>query len=246
MSTPPAKRPPGNFAASVPALQGWPIHGAMIFQAYGPGQPAHAFMPAALRAASAGEDFPLTEGSQIRDWIHGEDVAAGVVGMVERQLAPGTTVELGTGSGTSLAEVAHLIYQTINRGTAAARLAAQPPWRGAQSNRRRRPHRGAHWLAGGHPVGRGYSSTGERVVANCRQGITLPGPVPAVPKPAKTRRTGRLLDEIQVGGNSRFHHRRRRQSSWGRGRSGGWLGQNRPLSSAHSPGAACSHPRQPH
>lgn len=105
-----------EFCRLYARTQGWPIHGAMIFQAYGPGQPAHAFMPAALRAASAGEDFPMTEGSQIRDWIHGEDVAAGVVGMVERPLAPGTTVELGTGSGTSLAEVAHLIYQTINRG----------------------------------------------------------------------------------------------------------------------------------
>lgn len=105
-----------EFCRLYARTQGWPIHGGMIFQAYGPGQPDHAFMPAVLRAALAGEDFPMTTGSQIRDWIYVEDVAAGLARMLERPLAPGTTLELGTGTGTSLAEAAQLIYQTVNRG----------------------------------------------------------------------------------------------------------------------------------
>jgi UDP-glucose 4-epimerase len=104
-----------EFCRLYARTQGWPIHGAMIFQAYGPGQPQQAFVPAAIQAAMAGEDFPMTTGAQIRDWIYVEDVAAGLVRMLERPLAPGTTVELGTGTGTPLAEAARLIYQTVNR-----------------------------------------------------------------------------------------------------------------------------------
>ena len=62
----------------------WPIQGAMIFQAYGTGQPGHTFIPAALAAAQAGEDFPMTAGTQQRDWIYADDVAAGLAAMLGR------------------------------------------------------------------------------------------------------------------------------------------------------------------
>ena len=96
--------------------QEWPIHGGMIFQAYGSGQPDRTFIPAALRAALAGEDFPMTAGTQARDWIYAEDVAAGFLAMVGKSLPPATTIDIGTGTATSLIDVARLIYQTVNRG----------------------------------------------------------------------------------------------------------------------------------
>jgi nucleoside-diphosphate-sugar epimerase len=105
-----------EFCRTAARTQSWPIHGAMIFQAYGPGQPERAFIPAALRAAAAGDDFPMTAGTQIRDWIHAEDVGAGLMALLGKPLPPGTTIELGTGTGTSLADVAALIYQSVNRG----------------------------------------------------------------------------------------------------------------------------------
>jgi nucleoside-diphosphate-sugar epimerase len=104
-----------EFCRMYARTQNWPIHGAMIFQAYGPGQPERAFIPAALRAAAAGEDFPMTAGTQIRDWIHADDVAAGLTALLGKPLPPGTTVELGTGAGTALADAAALVYQTVNR-----------------------------------------------------------------------------------------------------------------------------------
>lgn len=90
---------------------GWPIVGAMVFQAYGPGQPAHTFVQAAARAALAGEDFAMTSGRQVRDWIYVSDVVDGLVALLERELAPGDSVELGTGRGTTLLDVAQRIYQ---------------------------------------------------------------------------------------------------------------------------------------
>lgn len=95
---------------------GWPIHGAMIFQAYGPGQPPHLFVPAALRAALAGENFPMTAGEQEKDWIHIDDVVAGFSALLAAELPPGETVEFGGGRSVSLADVADHIYRLAGRG----------------------------------------------------------------------------------------------------------------------------------
>lgn len=123
----PGERPAMNvYAASKGAAwqfcrfyaraRGWPIHGAMIFQAYGPGQPAKALVPAALRAAMAGEDFPMTEGRQRRDWIYVGDVASGLAAMLahRRSLSPGTTVELGSGRAAAVATVVGEIYDLVD------------------------------------------------------------------------------------------------------------------------------------
>lgn len=94
----------------------WPIQGAMIFQAYGPNQPAHLLVPAAIQAASAGEEFPMTAGQQERDWIYIDDVVGGFLALSGAELAPGETVELGSGRSTRVYEVVEQIYRIAGRG----------------------------------------------------------------------------------------------------------------------------------
>ncbi|MCB8944848.1 MAG: NAD(P)-dependent oxidoreductase [Ardenticatenaceae bacterium] len=102
-----------QFCQMYARTQGWPIHGGMIFQAYGPGQPARNLLPAALAAAQAGEDFPMTAGTQQRDWIYAADVAEGLAAIIGSGLQPGQTVDLGTGVLTSVAEVVRQIYGLV-------------------------------------------------------------------------------------------------------------------------------------
>ena len=104
------------FCAMYARVAAWPIVGAMIFQAYGPGQPATLLVPAALNAARAGQDFPMTDGRQEKDWIAVEDVAAGLLAILGRDLPPGTTVELGTGQTTPVLDVVERIYARVGRG----------------------------------------------------------------------------------------------------------------------------------
>lgn len=105
-----------NFCQMYARTQQWPIHGAMIFQAYGPGQPSNTLIPSALKVALAGQDFPITAGTQERDWIYVEDVASGLAAMPGRALPPGTTIDLGTGVLTSVAEVVRQIYALAGKG----------------------------------------------------------------------------------------------------------------------------------
>ena len=94
----------------------WPIYGAMIFQAYGAGQSPNSLIPAAIAAAQAGQNFPMTAGQQQRDWIHVQDVVAGLNRMIATKLNPATTIELGTGLLTKVADVVAQIFALTNRG----------------------------------------------------------------------------------------------------------------------------------
>jgi UDP-glucose 4-epimerase len=105
-----------NFCRMYSRTHGWPIQGAMIYQAYGPGQPAGNVLPAALAAALAGEAFPMTAGVQERDWIYVEDVAAGLAAALQADLAPGVTVALGTGRATAVAAVVQQLFELVNQG----------------------------------------------------------------------------------------------------------------------------------
>ena len=114
-----------NFCQMFARTQGWPIHGAMIFQAYGPGQSDRNLIPAAVNAAIAGQDFPMTAGTQQRDWVFVKDVAAGIAAMLNKPIPLGETVELGSGETVSVAEVVRLIYE-IAGGPGQQRIGVLP------------------------------------------------------------------------------------------------------------------------
>lgn len=94
----------------------WPINGAMIFQAYGPDQPPHLLVQAALQAALAGDEFPMTAGRQEKDWIYIDDVVEGILALTRSDLPPGETVELGRGQPISVLDVVEQIYAIAGRG----------------------------------------------------------------------------------------------------------------------------------
>jgi nucleoside-diphosphate-sugar epimerase len=116
-----------QFCRMYVRTRGWPIAGAMVYQAYGPGQPERALVPAALAAARAGADFAMTSGRQVRDWIYVDDVVAGLLAMIARPLPPGETVELGTGRGTTVGEVVDRIYALAGGGGRPLRGSAPGP-----------------------------------------------------------------------------------------------------------------------
>ncbi|WP_367875299.1 NAD-dependent epimerase/dehydratase family protein [Luteolibacter sp. Populi] len=70
------------------------------FHVYGPGEPAHRFWPSLRRAAAAGEDFPMSKGAQVRDFVPAEQVARNFLNaLVRTDLAPGNPLIENVGSG---------------------------------------------------------------------------------------------------------------------------------------------------
>lgn len=108
------------FARMHYRTEGAPVVGVRPFQVYGPGQPASTVLGAALRAARSGQDFPMTAGEQVRDWIHVEDVAGGLLAAAETSGVEGENFDLGTGLGCSLREVVERLFALV--GTSARPL----------------------------------------------------------------------------------------------------------------------------
>lgn len=105
-----------GFCQMYAQTQRWPIHGAMIYQGYGAGQSDKTLIISAVQRALAGEDFPMTSGEQQKDWVYLDDLLGGLTAMIGANLKPATTVELGTGRTTSVADTVRLIYQLAGRG----------------------------------------------------------------------------------------------------------------------------------
>ncbi|MCP5096536.1 MAG: NAD(P)-dependent oxidoreductase [Chloroflexi bacterium] len=114
-----------NFCEMFARTQQWPIHGVMIFQAYGAGQTDRALIPAAIKAALADQDFPMTAGTQSRDWIYIDDLIAGFTALISKALPPATTVALGTGIATAVADVVRQIYALVD-GNGRPRIGTLP------------------------------------------------------------------------------------------------------------------------
>lgn len=80
------------------------------FQVYGPGQPSHTLIPAAVRAALSGADFPMTPGEQERDFTFVEDVAEGMMAAAETAGIEGASLDLGTGEGIAVRRAVEMIW----------------------------------------------------------------------------------------------------------------------------------------
>ncbi|BDS06764.1 CDP-abequose synthase [Oceaniferula spumae] len=87
-----------------------------IFQVFGEGELETRFWPSLRKAALAGEDFPMSPGLQVRDFINVTEVAAGFVKALERKdLRPGEPVieNLGSGNPRSLIEFAKAEWHNL-------------------------------------------------------------------------------------------------------------------------------------
>lgn len=85
--------------------QGLELFYGRIFSAYGEGQFEGNFWPSLRRAALAGDDFPMTSGRQVSDFIPVAEVATHLLEACGRpDVAPGRplVVNIGSGAATSL------------------------------------------------------------------------------------------------------------------------------------------------
>ncbi len=87
-----------------------------IFQVYGEGEAEGRFWPSLRKAALLGQDLPMSEGLQIRDFINVTDVAAAFVRAISRtDLTAGSPKieNLGTGSPQTLANFAKKEWERL-------------------------------------------------------------------------------------------------------------------------------------
>jgi nucleoside-diphosphate-sugar epimerase len=78
-----------------------------VFLLYGPGEDERRLVAQVARALLAGEQAPTSDGAQVRDFMHVDDVAAGFVALL--QSAVEGPVNIASGQAVSIADVLALI-----------------------------------------------------------------------------------------------------------------------------------------
>ncbi len=87
---------------------------ARLFFMYGPGEPPTRLVPSVIRSLLRGERARCSPGEQVRDFLHVEDVASGVVGTLLSGVEG--AINIGSGEGVSVRALATCIGELIGRG----------------------------------------------------------------------------------------------------------------------------------
>jgi len=114
----------GEHLARAAAESGLPVHVVRPFSGYGADQSLDYPFPSFIDRARRGED-PMViwgPGTQVRDWIHIDDVVAGALAVVDADYRQ--PVNLCTGIGTSMLDLAYMCCRAAGNNTVT--LAPQP------------------------------------------------------------------------------------------------------------------------
>src|SRR5262245_19137150 len=77
---------------------------ARVFLPYGPGDAPQRLLPSLLAAMAAGTPIDVTDGSQVRDFVHVTDIAELLARLLATPQAKGA-FNVGTGHGTTVRQV---------------------------------------------------------------------------------------------------------------------------------------------
>jgi nucleoside-diphosphate-sugar epimerase len=108
-----AKASAWQFCRMYRRTQGWPIVGAMVYQVYGPHQDRKNVIPAAIEAALADRDFPMTSGQSKRDWIFVDDAIEALIALAKADRFDIDSIEVGSGRSISVKDMVEKVYQLI-------------------------------------------------------------------------------------------------------------------------------------
>jgi len=108
-----------GYGRMMHALYGLRLAVARIFMVYGPGQDdLKKLVPYVCLCAARGEAPKLMSGERPVDWIHVDDVAAGLIRTAHAGPVDGTYVDLGSGELVTTGEVAQRICEAAGTGVA--------------------------------------------------------------------------------------------------------------------------------
>lgn len=108
-----AKAATAAVAARYARTVGCSVAHARLFFVFGADEPAGKLASSAASAFLRGEPFTLTGGSQIRDFVHVDDVAAALVAILRSDVEG--PVNVGTGEGHAVAEFGRMIAESAGR-----------------------------------------------------------------------------------------------------------------------------------
>jgi UDP-glucose 4-epimerase len=109
-----AKWASSQYARMCYELYQLPVVTARIFMVYGPAQNSRFLIPYVINSLLAGESPKVSRGTRPVDWIHVEDLVAGLLAMAHAPNIEGETIDLGSGTLTTVRAVIEQLDHCVN------------------------------------------------------------------------------------------------------------------------------------
>jgi nucleoside-diphosphate-sugar epimerase len=113
-----AKLRAGEAALAVSGEPHFSVAWGRMFFLYGPGEDPRRLVPSVARALRAGERAMVTEGTQVRDFLHVTDAARAFVALLMSDVTG--AVNIGSGTGVSLRHIVETLERLAGRRNAVA------------------------------------------------------------------------------------------------------------------------------
>jgi nucleoside-diphosphate-sugar epimerase len=102
-----------RVATAYADIAGFELAWGRIFFLYGPGEPPERLLPVVTQALLAGRPAKVTEGAQVRDFMHVDDVARAFVAVLDSDIRG--SVNIASGTGVKLRDLVQLIGAATQR-----------------------------------------------------------------------------------------------------------------------------------
>jgi len=115
----------GQYAAAYAQAHGIHFSNCRLFGVYGPGEAPGRFFPFLLSRLQRGEQVPLSDGRQRRDFVHVDDVCDALLALAQLPEAP-PIVNIGTGTAVAISDVARWVADAAGAPQSLLRFGERP------------------------------------------------------------------------------------------------------------------------
>ena len=113
-----------NLALALRTSMGLDIRVARLFGVYGPGEAHKRLLPSVVDRLQKNAEVPLSDGLQLRDFVHVDDVCALLQKYAQMEGGDHTTLNIGTGIGVTVRQVCETVADLLGADRALLRFGA--------------------------------------------------------------------------------------------------------------------------
>ena len=93
-----------------------PVIVLRLFLVYGEGQSEERFIPQVIKGCLENKTFPVSEGTQIRDFCYVDDVIDGIIASLQSKEALGNIINIASGKPVEVKSVINTVLKLVGGG----------------------------------------------------------------------------------------------------------------------------------
>ena len=94
----------------------FPVTILRLYQGYGPKQDINRFIPIVIEACLENKKFDCSNGNQLRDFVHVEDIVVAIIKSIDNKRAKGEIINIGSGEPKKIKNIINFLVNRLKGG----------------------------------------------------------------------------------------------------------------------------------